>query len=127
MKILIIEDRKDLCGIWQKVCEKRGYECFMAHTIEDAHIMIVSQRDANVILLDACVPGDDINTIPLLTDVLDTMPKAKVVAISSDSLYNNELVRNGAHASIWKNDLTRLLINVGLERFFEPNEVVAEM
>lgn len=58
MRILIVDDEKDLCAVLSQLISREGYQCLTAHEGETALKMVYSQAP-DLILLDFKMPGMD--------------------------------------------------------------------
>jgi len=94
-KILIVDDDVN----WQKVWNMRlGRKITLlpAFSIDEAEKIFAEHGDIDLIAVDACVPGDDINTKPLVKKFRETFD-GPIVAISKSSFSRECLVKAGCN------------------------------
>lgn len=94
-KVLIIDDDVN----WQKVWDmrlRRRVILLPALSINEAEKIFSEHSDIDLIAVDACVPGDDINTRPLIKKFRETF-NGPIIAISKSSFSRECLVRAGCN------------------------------
>ncbi len=94
-KILIVDDDLN----WQKVWNMRlGKKVilFSAFSVDEAEKIFAEHNDIDLIAMDACVPGDEINTKPLIKKFRETF-NGPMIAISKSSLNRECLVKAGCN------------------------------
>jgi len=97
-RILVIEDKIDIHNLFLGQVAGRA-DMVLVATIEYAEKIIGRENDFDAIALDGCVPGDEINTLPLLKKLLDKFC-CPIIAISSSKWYNKELIEAGCTHSL---------------------------
>ncbi|PIR94191.1 hypothetical protein COT97_02705 [Candidatus Falkowbacteria bacterium CG10_big_fil_rev_8_21_14_0_10_39_11] len=103
--LLVVSDEAYLRSV-QKIMDQLGFVIVSALTqIEAIDQFIANQAIIDLILLDACVPGKKINTIPLVTFFRRSGFDGLVVGISADRGYNLQLVESGASDWCYKNQV----------------------
>ena len=110
-KVLIVEDRRSLHSAWR--VELAGkVEVLSAYTIEEARELFDANRDdIAAIVLDACVPGDDPNTLPLAQE-FGKVFGGPMIAISGDEFYRTLLMSAGCNHESEKNELSKKICEV---------------
>jgi len=95
--VLVVEDMQMWQDIWREHLEAMGVSAEMvgACTIEEARRLFTErQSDIDIILMDACVPGDYPNTHGLVAEFRRSFG-GPMVAISSLPEYRAEIVAAG--------------------------------
>lgn len=98
LKILVVEDDQQ----WQKIY-KRGlgddYEVIIAATVEAGEKLYGENPNIALIIMDACVPGDEPTTLELTEKIRKTF-SGPMIGASSMSQYRSVLLGAGcSHAS----------------------------
>ena len=94
-KVLVVEDNEQ----WQAVFAGRygeQFELLQATTIEDGEELFFANPDIGIVVMDACVPGDDPNSIPLVRKISKTFT-GKMIASSGSSMFRQMLVDAGCN------------------------------
>jgi hypothetical protein len=116
-----VEDERSIAKLFRRRLDRNNEEeqaivVFWASDIDGAKKMFESYReDIDAVVLDACVPGAEINTIPLLGFILNSGFDGPIIANSSMPKYSADLVSAGATHACSKNDapyLTRKLLSM---------------
>jgi CheY-like chemotaxis protein len=91
-RVLVVEDD----DVWQrKIADMlSGHTVVSANTIEEAYEALKGVS-FDIILMDACVPGEKPNTMSLVTDIRGFGFTGPMVAISSIEVYRHKLVNAG--------------------------------
>ncbi|MEW6617643.1 MAG: hypothetical protein AB1333_04505 [Patescibacteria group bacterium] len=92
-KILIVDDDVVWQEVWSRALRKRA-TLLPALSIKEAEKIFSEHSDIDLIAVDACVPGDEINTKPLIRKFRETY-KGPMIAISKSSLSRECLVSAG--------------------------------
>lgn len=92
-KILIIDDDIVWQEVWKRSLGKR-VTLLPALSIPEAEKIFVEHSDIDLIAIDGCVPGDIINTKPLIRKFRETYG-GPMVAISKASLVRDCLINAG--------------------------------
>lgn len=115
MTVLIIEDDKDIQKMYKLLLEGSQIRLLQAFTIHEANEIFMSHKDdINLIYIDGCVPGNQINTLEL-TKNLRANFHGKMIAISSVDDYNIELVKAGCNESLEKHQVTKHTLSSNLK------------
>ncbi len=92
-KVLIIDDDETWQKVWSMRLGKR-VTLLPALSIPEAEKIFSEHTDIDLIAVDACVPGDEINTQPLIRKIRETFA-GPMVAVSKSSFSRECLVRAG--------------------------------
>lgn len=82
MRVLIIDDEKEICYLVKRTLEKHGDEVNTAHTVEDGRKL--TEEPYDVVLLDIQLP--DGNGIDMVPDIKSAQTDAKIIVISAYNL-----------------------------------------
>ncbi|MDD3235637.1 MAG: response regulator, partial [Candidatus Cloacimonetes bacterium] len=82
MKVLIIDDEKNICLTISNILTDEGYEVLSCHTAKDG-LSAAEDNDPDLILLDVKLP--DMNGIEVLAKLKKSHPGIPVVMISGNS------------------------------------------
>lgn len=100
--VLVVEDKIRYLNLIVAALGQ-DVECLEAMTIPEAEELFAANRDRiDAIILDACVPGDDINTVPLLRLFRSSGFAGPIVASSSSPHFGHTLVREGCDVAATK-------------------------
>ena len=119
-KILLVEDEKSLAKLFRRRLDRKNEDeqamvVFWADSVEGAKGLFDSYKDdLDAVVLDACVPGKKINTVPLLGFILNSGFDGPIIVNSSIPKYSADLVSAGATHACSKNEapyLTRKLLS----------------
>jgi len=113
MKIIIVEDDERLQRAWVKTLAIFHGEVAVisAFTVKEAEEKFSANPDVTLIVLDACVPGDDINVLPLLEKMRETF-KGPIIAASSSPSGNEILVKAGCDFGCRKEAVVSAIIKM---------------
>ncbi len=111
MKILIIDDEKDICFLLKKMLEPEKNEVLIGNSIADYHLL-KNKFLADVIFLDNNLP--DGSGIELIKQINQEFPSIKVIIISAfDGKVERELAdKNGAYYFIGKPFYKEIILDV---------------
>lgn len=82
MKVLIIDDEKNICLSLTQILQDEGYEVQSCYSGKDG-LILLEDYDPEVILLDVKLP--DLNGIEVLSRIKKSLPATPVVMISGNS------------------------------------------
>jgi len=110
-KVLIVEDEEYLHRKWRRELDNKVI-LISAHSIKEAEEQFASNPDITAIFMDACVPGDEPTTPPLVRKFRETFT-GPIIAISSSPEYRAELISAGCDCE-WgdKNTLPKKILEV---------------
>lgn len=96
MRILIIDDDKNLCYILSDILEKSGHNCLISHTYQDG-IKKIEEQSPDIIFLDLNLP-DNKNGIEILKSIKAIYNDLPVVIITGYGDIENavEAMKSGA-------------------------------
>lgn len=80
VKMLIVDDEKEICEFLGEFFTDKGYQVFTAPTGDEALRIVVEQRPS-VLLLDIMMPGK--NGLDTLKEAKAIMPQIKVIMVSA--------------------------------------------
>jgi len=113
-KVLIIEDGAVFQGLWEMELEGKVL-LFQAVSIEEAKNIFYQNPDLSIITMDACVPGDEPNTLPLVKEMRETY-SGLIIATSSDDNFCESLIKAGCNYGISKENVAEEILRVIKER-----------
>lgn len=94
-KVLIVDDNEELQECWQALL-RRTVIVVSAYSLDEASELFQSNPDIALIAMDGCVPGDVLNTIPLVEEFKKTF-KGPMVAISANDSFRVRLLDAGCN------------------------------
>jgi len=94
-KVLVVEDHE---GYFAAINHdlKDKVEVLHAETLEEGDNLFQSHPDVDLVIMDACVPGDSPNAMPLVKKIVDSGYSKPIIACSSMPFYTRKLVDVGA-------------------------------
>ena len=111
-KVLIVEDEvRRYYSAWQQELPSDRVTLLFAASVEEAEEQFSANSDIDVIAIDACVPGDEPTTLPLVRQWRQTFT-GPMVAISSMSEYREMLLYAGCDYESSKKDLPKKLLEI---------------
>ncbi len=112
LKVLIVEDELRCHRDYEKGLEANpDVTLIRAYTIEEAEKEYAANPDVACIVMDACVPGDRITTIPLILTIRKTFAGPMIAASSMDE-YRAKLMNVGCNHEAPKYDVPRKIREV---------------
>ncbi len=113
MKILVVEDNKDMQDFYLESLRHlvNNLIVLKAYTIEDAEKLFAKNTDIDLVIMDGCVPGDKINTLPLIVKIRETF-KGPMIAASRESGYQKQLIAAGCDYGVDKLELPNKIIEI---------------
>ncbi len=109
-KVLFVEDSKSQQDYWRR--KLPGKVVFIgALSIREAEELFADNFDIEAIVMDACVPGDSVNTLQLVRKFRDTFT-GPMIATSSVPWYRDALVQAGCDHESEKDSLPQKLLEV---------------
>ncbi len=110
VKVLVVEDDIDVAQRYQGNL-RHDAAVLIGETISQAEIHFRNNPDLSPIIMDACVPGEDINTLPLLELIRKTFP-GPIIAASNSEYYNEKLLENGCDHMATKKTAGRIALDI---------------
>lgn len=109
-KVLVVEDSKQWSGLIKRALENKLL-VFQAFTTEEAEVALKLHPDLAVILMDACVPGDNPNTMWLVRKMRETF-KGPIIAISRVPEYRKKLIEAGCDYESEKDEAAQKVLEL---------------
>ncbi len=109
-KVLIVEDKDYIQARWRQALDGR-VEVVSAFSIKEAMDKFATNPDVVAIVMDACVPGEEPTTPPLVTKFRETF-KGPMIAASAAPWYRKELMRAGCDHESQKDDVPQKLLEI---------------
>ncbi len=106
VRILIVEDDLDIQMLYKECLET--LEIVSAFTKAQALEEFVNNPDFAAIVMDACVPGNEVNTLGLVYRFRRTF-NGPMIATSSEPNYNDKLMKAGCDHKSEKHALPQKL------------------
>ena len=112
VKVLAVDDEQWIHNKWLPELEGK-VELLSAGTIEDARKMFAEHPDIAAIAMDACVPGDEPNTMELVREFRKTF-SGPMLAASGLGDYRELLMKAGCDYDVGmdKNDVPGMFIKI---------------
>ncbi|MDD5289807.1 MAG: hypothetical protein PHT40_01230 [Patescibacteria group bacterium] len=99
-KVLVVEDRDSDFSPMERVFKfhdkNSEIEILHAKTLKEGENLFFANPDVEVIIMDACVEGDEPDSMPLIEKIVKSGFKKPIIAASGSSLNNDELITAGA-------------------------------
>lgn len=92
-KVLIIEDERGRQLDYAEALSDK-VQILEARSVEEGEQLFAENPDVALIIMDACVPGDEPTTLPLTRRIRETFT-GPMVAASSDFYYRRQLMGAG--------------------------------
>lgn len=115
--VLVVEDERWRSRRYREILEVYGLEVYCAGTVEqaEAHYRKYKER-IKAIIMDACVPGDEPNTLELVREIVADW-KARgiagiMVAASGIDQYRELLVEAGCTHNVPKDRAAQTVLNL---------------
>ena len=110
VKVLIVEDREFMQEIWRRILEGK-IEVISALSIEEAERMFAANPGIVAVVMDACVPGREINTIPLVEKIRATFT-GPMLTTSDNPAFNQMLIKAGCNHECLKEKVPEKLCEI---------------
>ncbi|KKR53746.1 MAG: hypothetical protein UT90_C0005G0053 [Parcubacteria group bacterium GW2011_GWA1_40_21] len=94
-KILIIEDSADRQEEWKELLNKYPINIIQAFSLEEAERAFNDNPDLSAVAVDACVPGNEPNTMELARKMRNSFTDRPMIAISNVEDFNDILMSAG--------------------------------
>jgi CheY-like chemotaxis protein len=107
-KVLVVDDNESLQRSLKNVLSRHGIIVLSALTIGEAEELFSANPDVNLIVMDACVPGDRPNTISLVQKIRQKYA-GPMIACSSLREYRHLLIEAGCDQEASKLDLPTVI------------------
>jgi len=111
--LLIVEDDMDWGEAYILKCPGH-ITPLVARTIRQGRLLFHKHAsEITAIIMDGCVPGGELNTIPLIREIRDSGYAGLLIAASSNSHYTEQMVAAGCDRSFSdKGELARNLASI---------------
>lgn len=110
-KVLLVEDTEWCYEKISKVLDSK-VEVIWADSLEKGKSLFGENPDIDLIIMDACVPGDAPNSMPLIKHILEAGFKNPIIGCSSMSFYTNNLIEAGATHKSDKDKVGKLALEL---------------
>jgi len=112
-KVLIVDDMEQYHRSWKRGLKDLGSDALVlsAFSIEEARKLFNENPDIDAIVMDACVPGNEPTTQPLVREFRETF-KGPIIAVSSLGVYRKMLVESGCNYESEKPELPEMLLEI---------------
>jgi len=107
-KILLIEDEEEIHNLIRYEL-KGGLDLVSAFSLAEGEKLLEDPNVYSAIVFDGCVPGNELNTIPLIQKVVKALYKGPVIAISSFEEYSKHMIEEGCTHISTKKDVGELI------------------
>ncbi len=94
-KILVVNDEQSIQTMLHEILMQHGFLTIAALTQEEGLELFMENPDVSAILLDGCVPGRVLNTLPLLKKFTNAFFPGPIVAMSSNPDFRKEMTAPG--------------------------------
>ena len=81
MKILVLDDEKDICIILQKILEEKRYQVITASSEKEAYLLFEKEKP-DIILLDIWLKGEKKAGLKVLSEIIAKEPQIPIMMIS---------------------------------------------
>ena len=113
IKVLVVEDDYHAQQmISAGLGRLQEVQAILAGTIDEARMLLQIHPDTFIIAIDGCVPGDELNTLPLIREIVKSGFKGELIAISSDPWYRDEMRLAGCRHECKKSWLSKLVADL---------------
>ncbi len=109
-KVLIVEDLHFLQAEWTTILKDK-VSIISAFTVKEAEEKFSNNPDIDLISMDGCVPGEEINTQPLVRKFRKTF-KGPIIAASRSSVFREFLKEAGCDYECTKNELPKKILEI---------------
>jgi len=111
--VLIADDLPDVLAKWTRELAVYGVETVSASTLTELDSVFNMYRgQLAAVILDGCIPGHELNTVPFIVRVRAEGFGKPIVASSSLLKYRQQMVRAGASHEAGKDRAAELVVNL---------------
>jgi len=98
IKILIFDDDLDFITSVTRALKKCEIRVVSVHSLQnaDSYLKLDTFKETELIVMDACMPGNKPNTMSLIEKIIAMGYKKPIIAASSKEEYSQVLVKAGA-------------------------------
>ena len=94
MRILIVDDDRDVAATYRPLLEPAGYTVIAAHSVREALDLLDEQRDVRLVISDVRMPGVD--GLDLVRVLRHRFPELPAILFTGASLTDDDIVPRGA-------------------------------
>ena len=109
-KVLIVEDDPDWQSMWKRKLEGKVH-VLMASSVEKGEQLFNENPDVDVIVMDACVSGEEPDTLPLVTNIRQTF-SGPMIAASGSYTFRQCLKSYGCDHESRKKDVPEKVLEI---------------
>lgn len=111
--VLIADDMTYVIQSWQRTLDDYGIIAVSATTLEQLHEAFLARRhEISAIILDGCMPGNSVNTIPFVQFARGSGYRGPIVAASSLDVYRCQMVASGCSHQAPKEQAAELVADL---------------
>ncbi len=110
-KVLVVEDYDPYYATVEKGLAGK-VELMRAETLSEGRKLFQENPDVDLIIMDACVPGDKPNSMPLVAEIVESGYDKPIIASSSIPFYTRKLVEAGATHGANKYEVPELALDL---------------
>ncbi len=110
-KVLVVEDFDYFFKMINRELNGK-VEMLRAKTLEEGDNLFQSNPDVDLIIMGACVPGDEPNTMPLIRKIVDSGYQWPIIASSGIPPFTKKLICAGATHEIGKEGAAKLALKL---------------
>ncbi|MDP2668341.1 MAG: response regulator [bacterium] len=114
-KVLVVEDKERYQYGWADALGEK-IEVLHAFTIEEGRRLFDANPDIDAVVMDACVPGNEPNSIPLVKYIRKSF-KGPVIAASTEKIFRERLIEAGCNFESEKDRVPAIVNEVLALRF----------
>jgi len=110
-KVLLIEDDVSIIDFYQAFLRtKGGFQVIIATTLEEAEKLFFANKESlDFVVTAACLRSGLPNTTSLLKETIRPNFEGKIIAVSGDPAYRQDLLKSGADYEMDKNEVPKFL------------------
>lgn len=110
-KVLVVEDFDYFFNMINRGLSSE-IEVLRARTLKEGNNLFQNNPDVDLIIMGACVPGDEPNAMPLVKKIVDSGYKRPIIACSSISPFTKKLICAGATHESSKEGAAKLALKL---------------
>lgn len=110
-KILLIEDEPDIHDLIQYELGS-NFQVTSAYSLQEAEEKLINYNWYDAIVVDGCVPGNILNTRPLILKLKKEGYKKPIISISSYPEYRKKMLEYGCNYESSKKDVAKLVKSI---------------
>lgn len=111
--VLLVDDLSEVLNSWVSTLTEYGVPCLTASTLEGLDRgFALYKDDISAIVLDGCVPGHTVNTLPFILGARSRGFTAPIIAASSSLPYRQMMMRAGCSHQAPKDQAAELVADL---------------